>query len=620
MPATRTEDLGEFLRALSIPSRSLPSTLDERSRLWRALTADSPVLVLLDDAATEAQVRAVLPGGARRVIATSRAALGGLDDCVRIRLGPLDKRAAESVLLTRGSADETSRHGLDRLITICAGMPLALRLVGARLALAPHLDPEAMARRLGDDASLDGMSSGDRSVTGSIAASVHLLPSTVVQTLTTLAHLGLPSLRDWHLAAIGATSVPAADRLADDLVATGLLDVAPRVRAESSYAIHDLVRAYLRLHGGEVDPASVNRIVAWAVHLAIGTFDSAITRAVPHVLWPDRPAGLGDTRMRHIVGDGRSWFETEWPSLIALIDGCLAAGQPRAAGAVLAAIRQWMTRSGRLEELVAVAERCVAGSASDPLARACAEAVIGSAVAELGGYERALQVISAAMPDLAGADACTIATGWYELGWLHQRLGDSATAVDAYEKSLGLNRSVGNSYGELGCLCALAELLHEQDGCAAPARHYAEAATALAARIDDYRTSVKVQLSVLHALAPDPGDRVTTLQSALRAARANDDRVLSTSCLIALSAAQRESGRTAVAVSSARDAARLARSLRRPDDLTRALTELGRAHQAGGRDTAAVRSWRSALHAGTDSQRASSVAELHALIDSVRAG
>ncbi len=54
--------LGEFLRALGLEGRSIPESMDERIRLYRAGLSQRNILVVLDNAASETQVRPLLPG------------------------------------------------------------------------------------------------------------------------------------------------------------------------------------------------------------------------------------------------------------------------------------------------------------------------------------------------------------------------------------------------------------------------------------------------------------------------------------------------------------------------------------------------------------------------------
>ncbi|NSL43111.1 AfsR/SARP family transcriptional regulator, partial [Streptomyces sp. 8P21H-1] len=72
--AAPVEDvLAGFLRTVGPQEGRLPDSLDERTRLFRTWCADRRVLVVLDDAVSEAQVQPLLPAGSRcAVIVTSR--------------------------------------------------------------------------------------------------------------------------------------------------------------------------------------------------------------------------------------------------------------------------------------------------------------------------------------------------------------------------------------------------------------------------------------------------------------------------------------------------------------------------------------------------------------------
>ena len=74
--------LDALLRALGVPAEHIPPTTEERAGLYRSVLAQvtAPVLVIADNASSEAQVRPLLPGaGPHKVLVTSRHTLAGLD-------------------------------------------------------------------------------------------------------------------------------------------------------------------------------------------------------------------------------------------------------------------------------------------------------------------------------------------------------------------------------------------------------------------------------------------------------------------------------------------------------------------------------------------------------------
>ena len=91
-PAEPGEVLEVFLRRLGVPAEEVPVTVEERSGLLRQLLASRRVLMVLDNARTEAQVRPLLPGaGGSLVLVTSRSVLPGLEADERISLDVLSR-------------------------------------------------------------------------------------------------------------------------------------------------------------------------------------------------------------------------------------------------------------------------------------------------------------------------------------------------------------------------------------------------------------------------------------------------------------------------------------------------------------------------------------------------
>ncbi len=85
------EVLAGFLRELGVARAAVPDALEERSRVFRAHLHDRRVLVVLDNAADEVQVRPLIPSSPDcGVIVTSRGGLPSLEGVQRIDLMEFD--------------------------------------------------------------------------------------------------------------------------------------------------------------------------------------------------------------------------------------------------------------------------------------------------------------------------------------------------------------------------------------------------------------------------------------------------------------------------------------------------------------------------------------------------
>ena len=80
-PVQPGQALDGLLRALGVPAEHIPPGAELQARLYRSVLAQvgEPVLVVADNASSEAQVRLLLPGtGPHKMLVTSRHTLAGL--------------------------------------------------------------------------------------------------------------------------------------------------------------------------------------------------------------------------------------------------------------------------------------------------------------------------------------------------------------------------------------------------------------------------------------------------------------------------------------------------------------------------------------------------------------
>jgi DNA-binding SARP family transcriptional activator/transcriptional regulator with XRE-family HTH domain len=250
--------LGGFLRALGVDGRLIPDDVDERAGLYRSLMADRRALVLLDNAADEAQVRPLLPAGAGNVVlVTSRARLAGLALAEVIDLDVLPPGQAVELLGKIVGADRVASEpqAAKTIAALCGYLPLALRIVGARLAAKPHWRLQRLADRLGaQQRRLDELATGDLEVRASVALSYQGLGEVERRAFRLLGLLEVPDFAPWMLAALLEVPAAAAEEIAERLADAQLLDTVGEDGAgQIRYRFHDLLRLYARERAVEED-------------------------------------------------------------------------------------------------------------------------------------------------------------------------------------------------------------------------------------------------------------------------------------------------------------------------------------------------------------------------------
>jgi DNA-binding SARP family transcriptional activator len=251
-PADTGAVLLRFLRLLGLDPELVPYGLAARAELFRARTSGRRVLVVLDDVVDAAQVRALLPASTgSAVLVTSRTAHTGVDGC---RWFPLDVLGAEeSVALLRGLVGDervaATPEATARVVDYCGRLPLALRVVGARLAARPSWSMTRLATQLADDQKrLDQLVAGDMAVRTSIGWSYRLCTPRQRRALCLVGRLDAPWFSAWEVAGLLEESLETSTEVIEQLVDARLVQVerAADLAGAVRYRLHDLVRLYAR--------------------------------------------------------------------------------------------------------------------------------------------------------------------------------------------------------------------------------------------------------------------------------------------------------------------------------------------------------------------------------------
>jgi DNA-binding SARP family transcriptional activator len=243
--------LERFLVALGMERRSLPAAVEERTALFRTRTARSRMLVVLDGACDEAQVRPLLPGSPTcAVLVTSTTGLTGLEGARRIGLDVLEP--AHALELLTGIAGHhlisTDRDAALEIVRLCEFLPLAVRIAGARLAAHPHWSLRRFAKRLADEnLLLDELRTGDLDVRASLTATYTTLGPEARSASHLLAQQNAPEFTAAACARLMNAAPEIAEKAMDQLLGTWLIEISDIDTAgQVTYRFTPLVRAFLR--------------------------------------------------------------------------------------------------------------------------------------------------------------------------------------------------------------------------------------------------------------------------------------------------------------------------------------------------------------------------------------
>ncbi|MGW6055193.1 BTAD domain-containing putative transcriptional regulator [Streptomyces sp. NPDC055189] len=231
--------------------------LDELVRRYRTRTFGKRLLILLDNAAGGDLLGPLLPSGPRTaVLITGRTRLAVADGAHTVALGLL--APAESLDLfaavAGGRTATADPDATSRIVQFCAGLPLAVRIAGGRLAARPHWPAARLAARLTDPrAGLAELRFGHLGLAGTLRSATGQLDGRLLGPLPALALLGDGTFTALDAAGLLAESESGAEEFLEALVDASLLDITGVNRRDQvEYHFHPLVLLYLRSLAGLV--------------------------------------------------------------------------------------------------------------------------------------------------------------------------------------------------------------------------------------------------------------------------------------------------------------------------------------------------------------------------------
>ncbi|GAA3589692.1 AfsR/SARP family transcriptional regulator [Kribbella ginsengisoli] len=455
--------LGRMLRALGVQPGAVPASAADRAEMFRQRTESLAILLVLDDALDAGIVAQLLPTGPHcAVLVTSRKPLPELTEAVHRQVTPLDGPTSQALLTRLIGRTLRDLPTLDSVAEQCVGLPLALRIIGSRLALSGDDALQSIAQALvDDDQRLDSMVAGDLAVRTSLGRTLKLADPQARQLLERLSLVGITEFPSWVAAPLLDSDEVTGGNTFGRLVDLGLVELVNGQR----YKMHDLVRAYaaeqLALAGDRDEP--LGRYLQAVLRLA-GLVDNRLPHGLTvaaRLVVPDRP--LLPAAESDAIAAPAAWMDDSWPLIRAAVFAGLQSGHPVEAAELALRLNGY----------------CVIQALDDLRAEvlSAARAVVKES-GPLELYVRLAFGLLPALPDLSPADR--LAAG-EELLDLSEQLGSVELQVRAmFHISIGANQSMDLDRAQEVMTKAL-ELTEQPDG------------------PDDLRVFVLQQLSIIAA-------------------------------------------------------------------------------------------------------------------------
>ncbi|WP_370384323.1 tetratricopeptide repeat protein [Catenulispora sp. GAS73] len=605
-PLEATTVLGSFLRALGVDT--VPPGLEERAMSYRSLLSGKRALIVLDNARTVDQIRPLLPGSAEcLVLVTSRDALAGLvarDGARRLDLDRLPVEESRE-LLGRLVGDQrvlAEPDACGELVRLCAGLPLALRIVAERIASRPRASLAELVEDLQDvGRTLDVLdATGDplTDVRSVFSWSYRALSEPAARLFRLLGLCPGPDIDAHGAAAAAGVPVAEARGLLDHLADTYLLQRGVGGR----YGMHDLLRAYARELACATETAGQR-------HVALtGLFDwlLATTNASMDLINPHRrtmpdptPTALSTPLRFDDVDAAGAWLEAEHAVLVAAVR--LGTQDEWPVHAWQLAHSLWMffyTRRyldswfGTLADAMAAAERL-----DDRFAQAELQHLLGIAYDATARYETALEHFQQALTlRRAVGDRRGEGVTLNGIGAASYRLRRLEAAAENYRLAAEAFGEIGFQHGELTALGNAALLAGDMGRYEEAISLFTEVLQARIASGDQHgQPMILDNLGRFHHRLGREDEALSFLHRALAAAEELGDQYLLANTCEAMAAVHAHLADYKSADRYAHRALALARANGDRNDEVGALTTLGQIHLRQGDPTTALERYSQAL-------------------------
>jgi DNA-binding SARP family transcriptional activator len=514
---TTEEILGEMLRALGVPGTAIPDDPRQLAAEYRSRLAGRRVLVVLDDAVDEEQIRPLLPGtGGNAVLVSSRRMLvAGLSSATGVQLGPLTETEAWTLFSTILGAERVGREprSARELVDLCGRLPLAIRVVASRLATRPHWSMSALAARMSDQHQLlDELTIGELDVRAGLAVSHGDLGELERVVFRRFALSPTATLAPWALGALGGDTHPdrSTDRVIHQLLTSHLIE--PVAGRYERYTMHDVVRAFALeqlspADGAVTDPASPARA---AFRRLFGSLHSLVRLAHQHLppspgwLTPqladpdvDLPADVCD----FVRQDPLRWYSAEISTLMTVLPKAAELGWYREALDAAERLSGFLATKHRMSEIEQLFSAVAAACGDDLWAKTRAGFGLAQVWVLAGRSAEAAEILARCCDvfEAAACDLPALTNSLVLLSFCRGQQGDLAAAETLARKALRASRGTDEPRATIWALRQLGHVLARRGDSAGAVLALRRAAT-LAEQLDEINLHAIVLSSLATAL------------------------------------------------------------------------------------------------------------------------
>ncbi len=449
------EVLEWFLSALGV--EVVPPSLPQRQALFRSLTSGRSFAIMLDNADSATQVRALLPASPSCVVVvTSRRRLSslGMDGARFVDVEPMDVRASvellEKAVGERRLSVET--EAARELAHLCGGMPIALGVIGARLFRRPH---RTLAREV------DELRAENRRL-----SNLDLGDSASVSAVLDLSYVDLPSrqarlyrLASWHPGSSFGSGVAAA-MVADDVeeVERDLIDLVEKnlliEAGDDLFRFHDLLRVHARGQGDAEADAAVRRAVECYLDRAV----NAGAAAIPTRRWVGERFRTVDSGAFGSRAAALDWLDQERDNLVQTLRTAHDRGWPDLVWQLAEAISALFQRRHHYSDWLFTHQLAVqsARDCGEREAEARLRNQLAVALRNLGRFDEVVEQVRLVLELAADHDLGNRAKALMQLGHVHRLRGEFDEALRYFRESVdvqvrhGWARGIGLSRRRVG--------------------------------------------------------------------------------------------------------------------------------------------------------------------------